>query len=105
MYDVEAQLLTRDSTNVNCESGMVLFAGDDLVSVRHMVDKVEHVYEIFAVEMNIMYGEWYIMWFEVYNGAVKAFVDSTQVYASTDSYVVGTYCEPPSGRKIRNRPI
>jgi hypothetical protein len=94
IHDVEAQLLTRDSRKLNYESGMVLFAKQNNVTVRHMAKKIDYVYETFPVDMEINYGEWYVMKFVVYNGIVKAFVNDVQVYISNDSFPVGTYHEP-----------
>ena len=92
--DVEVQLLTRDSDKINFESGMVLFAGWNKVTVRHMADKIDYVYRPFGMNMTVNYGEWYVMRFVVYKGIVRAFVNEVQVYASNDSYPVGEYHEP-----------
>lgn len=94
MHDVEVQLLTRDSKKLHYESGMVLFAKENNVTVRHMVNKIDYVYETFRVDMEINYREWYVMKFMVYKGVVKAFVNDVQVYISNDNFPIGTYHEP-----------
>ena len=92
--DVEVQLLTRDSSEINFESGMVLFAGRKEVTVRHMANKIDYVYRPFSMNLNIDYGRWYVIRFIVHSGTVRAFVNETQVYASNKSYPVGEYHEP-----------
>ncbi|UCF08371.1 MAG: hypothetical protein JSW28_01385 [Thermoplasmata archaeon] len=92
--DVEAQLLTRDSHLLNYESGMVLFAEVNGLTVRHMANKINYVHENLNVDMNITYGEWYVMRFTVYNGTVSAFVNDVRVYISNITYPVGEYHEP-----------
>jgi hypothetical protein len=93
--DAEAQLLTRDSENVNFESGMALFVEENAVTVRHMADNFDYIdSDPFAIGMNITYGEWYVMRFMVYEGVVKAFVNWVQVFESDESYPVTNYHEP-----------
>ena len=92
--DVEVQLLTRDSKEINFESGMVLFAEEKKVTVRHMANRIDYVYKPFNTNLSIDYGEWYVMRFMVYNGTVGAFVNETEIYSSNESYPVGEYHEP-----------
>jgi len=92
--DVEVQLLTRDSNEINSESGMVLFAEEKKVTVRHMANRVEYVYRPFSTSLSINYGKWYVMRFMVYNGTVRAFVNESEVYSSNQRYQVGEYHEP-----------
>ena len=79
--DVEAQLLTRDSSDIYCESGMVLFASVNRVTIRYLINKTNYIYTTFNINQNISYNEWYIMRFLVYNGRIKAFVNDLQVCA------------------------
>jgi hypothetical protein len=93
--DAEAQLLTRESENVNFTSGMVLFVEENAVTVRHMADKFDCINsDPFTINMNITYGEWYVMRFMVHEGVVKAFVNGVQVFKSDESYPVTQYHEP-----------
>jgi len=52
-----AQLLTRDSSKQNYESGMALLPEVDQAIVKHMADRVDYVYKAFEVNMSIDYGE------------------------------------------------
>ena len=92
--DVEVQLLTRDSNEINFESGMVLFAEKKEVTVRHMANGIDYVYRPFSTSLSIDYGKWYVMRFMVCNGTVRAFVNESEVYCSNKSYPVGEYHEP-----------
>jgi len=92
--DVNAQLLTRDSNKLNFESGLIAFAKENRVTVRHMVNKINCVYETFYIDMDLTYGESYLMRFTVYSGTVKAFMNDIKIYSSKDSYPVGEYKEP-----------
>ena len=92
--DNEVQLLTRDSSEINSESGMVLFAGRNDVTVRHTANKIDYVYRSFGTNLSIDYGEWYVMRFMIHSGTVRAFVNETQVYVSNEAYPVGEYREP-----------
>ena len=92
--DVEVQLLTRDSCEINFESGMVLFAGRSEVTMRHTANKIDYVYRPFSMNLSIDYGEWYVMRFMIHSGTVRLFVNETQVCVSNESYPVGEYHEP-----------
>jgi len=91
---VAAQLLTRDSSKQNYESGLVLLPELDQVIVRHMADRTDYVYKAFEINMSIDYGEWYFMRLMVLNGRMRAFVDGNEVYNSNSSFPVTTYGEP-----------
>ena len=69
--NVEVQLLTRDSHNIHCECGMVLFAGQNQATVRHMVNKTDFIYQRFPINLSIAYNEWYTMRFMIHNGKIK----------------------------------
>lgn len=92
--DVEAQILTRDSNEIRFESGMVLFAGSNKMTIRHMANKINYIYKTFSINMNINSGEWYVMRFMVYKGKIRAFVNGIQVFVSGGRYPVGEYREP-----------
>jgi len=92
--DVEAQLLTRDSNQINSESGVAFFAEENKVTVRHMVKKIDQVWETVGINMNVTYGEWYTLRFMFYEGTIKVFVNGVQVYISNGAYPVGEYREP-----------
>jgi hypothetical protein len=92
-----AQLLTRDSSKQNYESGMALLPEVDQAIVRHMADRVDYVYKAFEVNMSIDYGEWYVMRLMVHKGRVRAFVDGKEIYDSNSSFLVTTYAEPHLG--------
>jgi len=88
------QLLTRDSSKQNYESGMVLLPELDQAIVRHMAIGTDYVYKAFEINMRIDYGEWYVMRLMVLNGRMRAFVDGNEIYDSNSSFPVGTYGEP-----------
>lgn len=75
--DVEVQLLTRDSNEINFESGMVLFAGERKATVRHMANKIDYVYTAFPINMSIEYGKWYVMRLVLHEGVVKVCLTSS----------------------------
>ena len=85
-YYVGAQLITRDSEQVNYESGLVILPEMDQAIVRHMADRVDYVYTAFPINMSIDYGEWYVRRLMAKNGVVKAFVNDIQIYVSDTSY-------------------
>jgi len=89
-----AQLLTRDSSKQNYESGLVLLPELDQAIVRHMADRTDYVYEAFEINMSIEYGEWYVMRLIILNGQMRAFVDGNEIYDSNSSFPVTTYEEP-----------
>ena len=89
-----AQLLTRDSSKQNYESGVALLPEVDQAIVRHMAEEADYVYEAFEINMSIDYGEWYIMRLMVLKGRMRAFVDDYEIYDSNSSFPVATYEEP-----------
>jgi len=93
--DVEAQLLTRDSNDIHCESGMVLFASVNHVTIRYMINKTNYIYTTFRINQSINYNEWYIMRFLVYNGRIKAFINDVPVYVSDKILPVGGIYHQP----------
>ena len=91
---VAAQLLTRDTSKQNYESGMALLPELDQAILRHMADRVDYVYKAFGINMSIHYGEWYVMRLMVLNGRMRAFVDENEIYDSNSSFPIGAYEEP-----------
>ncbi|MCW4021507.1 MAG: hypothetical protein NWF14_09830 [Candidatus Bathyarchaeota archaeon] len=91
---VAVQLVTRDSEQVNHESGFLILPEIDQAIVRHMVNKVDYVYTAVPFNMSIEYDVWHLMRFMVHKGVVRAFVDSNLIYDSNASYPVGGYREP-----------
>jgi cellulose synthase/poly-beta-1,6-N-acetylglucosamine synthase-like glycosyltransferase len=81
-HNVEAQLLTRDSDFIHYESGLVLFAGQDSVNVRHMASTRDYVRDIAPTETDVEHGAWYVMRFMFRDGEVHAFVGDEHVYSS-----------------------
>ena len=94
VFYVAAQLLTRDDSEVNFESGMVLLPEMDQAIVRHMANKVDYVYMAFPVNVSVDYDEWYTMRLMVCNGVMKAYVNDVQIYVSDSAFPVGEYGEP-----------
>jgi cellulose synthase/poly-beta-1,6-N-acetylglucosamine synthase-like glycosyltransferase len=107
---VEAQLLTRDSDFIHYESGLVLFAEEDSIHVRHMASTRDYVRDVVPIEDEAGYGEWYVVQFMFLRGEVHVYVDGDHVFSSvaaaarrksdsqeadtTGAYPVGTYHEP-----------
>ena len=89
-----AQLITRDSEQVNYESGLVILPEMDQAIVRHMANKIDYIYTAFPINTSIDYSEWYTMKLMVRNGIVKAFLNDILIYASDDAFPVGEYREP-----------
>jgi len=89
-----AQLLTRDSSKQNYESGMALLPEVDQAIVRHMAEGADYVYKAFQINMSLDYGEWYVMRLMVHNGRMIASVDDNEIYDSNSSFPVTTYEEP-----------
>jgi cellulose synthase/poly-beta-1,6-N-acetylglucosamine synthase-like glycosyltransferase len=81
-HDVEAQLLTRDSDFIHYESGLVLFADQDSVNVRHMASTRDYVRDVAPLETDVNHGEWYVMRFMFRDGEVHAFVGDEHVFSS-----------------------
>ena len=94
LHYVAAQLITRDSEQVNYESGLVILPEMDQAIVRHMSGKIDYVYTAFPINMTIEYNEWYIIKLMAKNGIVKAFVNDVEIYASDSAFPAGEYREP-----------
>jgi len=92
---VEAQVLTRDNNTINFESGVVLFAKENKITIRHMANKTDYVYESFDTSLNVTYGEWYVLRFLIHKGVIKALVNEVQVYVSNNSFSVGEFYHEP----------
>ena len=92
-FYVAAQLITRDSEQVNCESGLVILPEMDQAIVRHMANKIDYIYTAFPANTTIDY-KWYTMRLIVRDGVVKAFVDDVQILISNSSLPTGEYREP-----------
>lgn len=92
--NANAQLLTRDSSKLNHESGMALFIKKGQVAVKHMVDRSNYVLIASSIDKKVELSKWYVMRFVIYGGGVKAFVDGIKVYDSGKSYPAGEYHEP-----------
>ena len=91
---VAAQLITRDSEQVNYESGLAILPGMNQAIVRHMANGIDYVYTAFPINMTIDYDKWYVMRLMVHNGVVKAFLNGTQIYVSNSAFPAGEYREP-----------
>lgn len=90
----EAHLLTRDSRELHCESGAVIFAGQDRMSVRHMVDHEDYVLRVVKPGVVIRPGGWHTLAFAVRDGRVFAWLDGRLVHRSDHRYPTGHYREP-----------
>ena len=93
-FYVAAQLLARDSEQVNCESGLVILPEMDQAIVRHMANKIDYIYTAFPINTSIDYNEWYTMKLIVQNSLMKAYVNDIQIYVSDDAFPAGEYHEP-----------
>ena len=89
-----AQLITRDSEQVNYESGSVILPEMDQATVRHMANKIDYIYTAFPTNTTINYNKWYTMKLMVHNGVVEAFVNDGQIYVSAYAFPTGEYHEP-----------
>jgi len=52
-FYVATQLISRDSEQVSCESGLAVLPEMDQAIVRHMANKIDYVYTAFPVNMSI----------------------------------------------------
>lgn len=90
----EAHLLTRDSRELTCESGAVLFGGQPRVSARHMVDRHDYVLRVIKPPEAASLNTWHVLAFAVRDGRVFVWVDGRRVYRSDHRYPTGRYREP-----------
>ncbi len=93
-HDTEAHLLTRDNANIELESGMVFFANNDRMNVRHMVEMTDLLHETVTTSVSTSYDQWYVLRFMMHDGQLKAFLDGEELYVSKDRFPVGIYEEP-----------
>jgi hypothetical protein len=94
----EAHLLTRDSQDLNYESGMVLVADTNIVDLRHMAGKRNYIYDIFPVEQRTGYGDWWVIRFAIYHNRVRGYLNGERIDADLpglpERLPVGMYQEP-----------
>jgi hypothetical protein len=91
--EAEAHLLTRDSEDLNFESGMVLLADTSVVHLRHMAGKHNYIYDVFPSNGTAHYGDWYVMQFAIHNDQVQGYVNGFKI----DSWMEGLPEELPVG--------
>jgi len=92
---LNVQILTRDGSEVNSESGLTLFYGENKGSVRHMVNKCDYLLQSFEVGFTVELERWYIMDFAFYEGTVEAYIDGVKKCHFDGGYPKnGTYTEP-----------
>ncbi len=96
--DVEAHLLTRDTDDLNFESGFVLLANNSAVHLRHMAGKTNYIYDVFEASDTTLYGEWYVMQFVIHRNKIKAYLNGIEIDSRMegvpDVLPVGVYREP-----------
>jgi hypothetical protein len=90
----EAHLLTRDGRELRHESGAVLFGGQNRVSARHMVDRVDYVLRVIKPPRPVSEGDWHQLRFAVRDGRVQVWLDGTRIFRSDKRYPAGVYREP-----------
>ena len=90
----EAHLLTRDGRELRHESGAVLFGGQNRVSARHMVDRVDYVLRVIKPSRPVSEGTWHLLRFAVRDGRVQVWLDGTRIFRSDKRYPTGIYREP-----------
>ncbi len=90
----EAHLLTRDGRELRHESGAVLFGGQNRVSVRHTVDRVDYVLRVIKPSRPVSEGAWHLLRFAVRDGRVQVWLDGTRIFRSDKRYPTGIYREP-----------
>jgi len=94
--EVEAHLLTRDSSELHHESGVALIAGapQGRLGVRHMENRQEHLGRMVRLSRPVLYGDWHRLEFAVRAGEVFVWLDGEPVFASHASWPTGIYGEP-----------
>jgi hypothetical protein len=90
----EAQLITRDSAQMNNESGVTLFAEGGRFNVRHMVGRREHLLRIVPLAAEVGYGGWHRLQLAVRDGRATVLLDGQVVYAGEEELPPGYYREP-----------
>jgi hypothetical protein len=90
----EAHLLTRDSRELHHESGAVLFGGQNRISARHMVDRVDYVLRVIKPSRPVSEGVWHLLRFMVHDGRVQVWLDGERIFRSEKRYPTGVYREP-----------
>ena len=81
----EIQLLIRESSEINCESGMTLYQSNQ-GSVRHMINKTDYLRETFPLDFNVELDRWYNLRFAFYEGKVEAFIDGKKYFERNGGY-------------------
>jgi hypothetical protein len=90
----EVHLLTRDSRELECESGAVAFGGLDRLSARHMVARHDYVLRVVKPSEAVSLGTWHTLAFAVRDGRVSLWLDGRRLYRSDRRYPTGRYREP-----------
>lgn len=90
----EAHLLTRDSRELRCESGAVLFGGMERLSARHMVDRADYVLRVIKPSEAVSRDAWHVLAFAVRDGRVFVWLDGRRLYRSDRRFPTGRYREP-----------
>jgi len=90
----EAHLLTRDGRELRHESGAVLFGGQNRVSARHMVDRVDYVLRVIKPSRPVSEGVWHLLRFAVHDSRVQVWLDGVRIFRSEKRYPTGVYREP-----------
>jgi hypothetical protein len=96
--DARAYLLTRDSDDLNFESGMALLANTDVVHLRHMAEKHDYIDDVFPSNGRSQYGDWYVMQFAIHDYQIQGYVNGFKIDAwkagLPEKLPVGVYQEP-----------
>lgn len=92
----EAQLLTRDSSKLNAESGIVLYHWlKNQGSVRQMIHKKNKVMNFFYLPFDLKLNHWYTMTFVYFHKTVKGYVNGVLRVKKTGVPAFhGVYTEP-----------
>ena len=94
----EAHLLTRDTEDLNFESGFVLVADTNNINLRHMAGKHNYIYDIYPVNQRTEYGDWYVIQFAIYQNQIRGYLNGVKIDANKlglpEKLPVGIYQEP-----------
>ena len=94
----EAHLLTRDTEDLNFESGFVLVADTNNVHLRHMAGKRNYIYDIFPVDQRTGYGDWSVIRFAIYENQIRGYLNGERIDVDMpglpEQLPVGMYQEP-----------